>query len=218
MPRRFATTVLRKERKYTETGRGDTRIRSENKYSEGSKRDAWIPWEWKVVSVAKETSTPRNISDPDVHTGCLIQSWGKTKSTFMEGSHLFKNSNFSFKIKDPLSISWNKSQRRFVLRCPYYFDVETLLHKIQPTDNYDPTLKPKTNLFLRLPGITILNKKGILFLFLPAQQWAGIFHVFHININNGLTLYFSKKASLEQIIIPKGKLLGYLCAIAQLQE
>jgi len=129
-----------------------------------------------------------------------------------------KHSKFSFKIKDPLSISWNKSQRRFVLRCPYYFDMETLLHKIQPADNYDPTLKLKTNLFLHLPGITILNKKGILFLFLPAQQWAGIFHVFHIKTDNGLTLYFSKKASLEQITIPKGKLLGYLYAIARLQE
>jgi len=43
----------------------------------------------KVVSGAKETSTPKSISDPDVYTGTLIQSWGKTKSTFMEGSHLF---------------------------------------------------------------------------------------------------------------------------------
>ena len=39
--------------------------------------------------------------------------------------------------------------------------METLLHKIQPAYNYDPTLKPKTNLFLHLPEITILDKKGI---------------------------------------------------------
>ena len=43
--------------------------------------------------------------------------------------------------------------------------MEILLHKVQSTDNYDPTLKPKTNLSLRLLGITILDKKGILFLF-----------------------------------------------------
>jgi len=129
-----------------------------------------------------------------------------------------EHSKFSFKIKDPLSISWKKSQRRFLLRCPYYFKMETLLHKIQSADNYDPTLKPKTNLFLHLPRITILDKKGILFFFLPAQQRAGIFHAFHINTNNGLTLYFSKKTSLEQIIIPKGNVLGYLYAIAPFQE
>jgi len=58
-----------------------------------------------------------------------------------------KHSKFSFKIKVPLSISWKKSQGRFLLRCPYYFEVETLLHKIQSADNYDPTLKPETNLF-----------------------------------------------------------------------
>jgi len=73
-----------------------------------------------------------------------------------------------------------------------------------------PLHKIKTNLFLHLPGITILDKKGILFLFLPAQQWAGMFRVFHFNTSNGLTLYFTKKPSLEQIAIPKGRLLGYL--------
>jgi len=58
-----------------------------------------------------------------------------------------KHGKFSFKIKDPLSISWNKSQQRFILRCPYCFDMETLVHKIQPADNYDPTLKPKLTYF-----------------------------------------------------------------------
>ena len=140
------------------------------------------------------------------------------KAYTIEKVYASKHSNFSFKIKDLLSIIWDKSQRSFVLRCPYHFKMEILLHKIQPADNYDPTLKPKTNLSLRLPGITILDKKGILFLFLPAQQWAGIFHVFHIKTSNGLTLYFTKKTSLEQIIIPKGKLLGYLYAISQLHE
>ena len=42
-----------------------------------------------------------------------------------------KNSKFSFKIKDPLSIAWDKSQRHFILRCPYYFKMEKLLHKIK---------------------------------------------------------------------------------------
>ena len=78
-----------------------------------------------------------------------------------------QNSNFSFKINDPLSIIWDKYRRRFVLRCPLYFKMETLWHKIEPADNYDPTLNPETKVPLRLPGITILDQNGILFLFLP---------------------------------------------------
>jgi len=35
---------------------------------------------------------------------------------------------------------------------------------------------------------------------------------------NGLTLYFTKKAILEQVIIPKGTILGNSYAIGQLQE
>jgi len=81
-----------------------------------------------------------------------------------------------------------------------------------------PLHKIKTKLFLQLPGITILDKKGILFLFLLTQKWAGMFRVFHINTSNGLTLYFTKKPIQEQLIIPKGRLLGYLHAIAQFQE
>ena len=96
--------------------------------------------------------------------------------------------------------------------------METLLHKIQPVGNYDPGLNPETKLSLRLPGITILDQNGNLFLFQPIQQWAGMFHVFHIGTSNGLTLYFTKKAILEQIIISKGTILGNLYAIAQLQE
>jgi len=42
--------------------------------------------------------------------------------------------------------------------------------------------------------------------------------MFHIGTSNGLTLYLTKKAILEQIIIPKGKVLGYLYVIAQIQE
>jgi len=91
------------------------------------------------------------------------------------------------------------------------------LHKIQPLGNYDPALNPATKLSLRLPGITILDQNGIFFLFQPTLQWAGMFHVFHIGTSNGLTLYL-KKAILEQIIIPKGTILGYLYVIAQLQE
>jgi len=68
-----------------------------------------------------------------------------------------KHSNFSFKINDLLSIISDTSRRRFVLRCPLYFKMETLLHKIQPAGNYDPTLNPETKLSLQLPGITILN-------------------------------------------------------------
>jgi len=68
--------------------------------------------------------------------------------------------------------------------------------------------KIKTKLFLQLPGITILDKKGILFLFLPAQKWDGMFCVFHINTSDGLTLHFTKKPIREQFIIPKGRLLG----------
>jgi len=96
--------------------------------------------------------------------------------------------------------------------------METLLHKIQPAGNYDPTLNPETKLSLRLPGITILDQNGILFLFQSTQQWTGMFYVFHIGTSNGLTLYFIKKATLEQITLPKGTVLGYLYAIAQLQE
>jgi len=96
--------------------------------------------------------------------------------------------------------------------------METLLHKIQPLGNYDPALNPETKLSLRLPGITILDQNGILFLFQPTQQWTGMFHVFHIGTSNGLTLYFTKKAILEQITISKGTILGNLYVIAQLQE
>jgi len=84
--------------------------------------------------------------------------------------------------------------------------METLWHKIESAGNHDP-LNPK-NANLRLPGITILDQNEILFLFLPAQQWAGMFHVFHIETSNGLTLYITKKAILEQVIIPKGTILG----------
>jgi len=66
--------------------------------------------------------------------------------------------------------------------------METLLHKIQPVGEYDPTLNPGTRLSLRLPGITILDQNEILLFFQPTQQWAGMFHVFHIEISNGLTL------------------------------
>jgi len=52
-----------------------------------------------------------------------------------------------------------------------------------------------------------LDQNEILFLFLPAQQWAEMFRVFHIETGNGLTLYFTEKAILEQIIIPKGTIL-----------
>jgi len=78
-----------------------------------------------------------------------------------------KHSNLSFKINDSLFIIWDKSTRRFVLRCPLYFKMETLLHKIQPVGNYNPALTPETKLSLRLPGITILDQNGILFLFQP---------------------------------------------------
>jgi len=128
-----------------------------------------------------------------------------------------KHSNFSFKINDPLSIIWDKPRRRFVLRCPLYFRMEILLHKIHPVGNYDPTLNSGTKLSLRLPGITILEQNEILFFFQPTQQWAGMFHLFHIETSNGLTLYFSKKAILEQVTIPKGTVLWTLYAIAQLQ-
>jgi len=128
------------------------------------------------------------------------------------------NSNFSFKVNDSSSIIWDKPRRRFVLRCPLYFKMEIHLQKIQPLGNCDPALNPVTKLSLRLPGITILDQNGILFLFQPTLQWAGMFHVFHIGTSNGLTLYLTKKAILEQIIKPKGTILGYLYAIAQLQE
>jgi len=133
----------------------------------------------------------------------------------IEKVYASKHPNFTFKIKDPLSIVWDNSQRRFVLSC---LQMKILLHQNQSADHYDPTRKPKTNLFLRLPGIAILDKKEILCLFLPAQKWAGMFHVFHIETSNGLILYFTKKTNQKQIIIPKGELLGYPYVIAQLQE
>jgi len=96
--------------------------------------------------------------------------------------------------------------------------MEIHLHKIQPLGNYDPALNPVTPLSLRLPGITILDQNGILFLFQPTLHWTGMFYVFHIGTSNDLSPYLTKKAIMEQIIIPKGTLLGYLYAIAQLQE
>jgi len=90
----------------------------------------------------------------------------------------------------------------------------TLWHKIESTGKY-----PKTKyLFLRIQEITILEKSGILFLFLPMRQWGGMFHVFRVGTSNGFTLSFTTKAILEPIIIPKGTILGYIYAIAQLQE
>jgi len=38
------------------------------------------------------------------------------KAYTIEKVYANKHSNFSFKIKDPLSIIWDKCQRRFVLR------------------------------------------------------------------------------------------------------
>jgi len=63
-----------------------------------------------------------------------------------------------------------------------------------------------------------LEQNGILFLFQPTLQWAEMFRIFHIETSNGLTLYFTKKAILEQVIIPKRTILENLYAIAQLQE
>jgi len=56
-----------------------------------------------------------------------------------------------------------------------------------------------------------------MFLFLPARQWAGMFHVFRIGGGNGFTLYFTTKAIMKRITLPKETVLGDLYAIAQLK-
>jgi len=63
--------------------------------------------------------------------------------------HTSKNSNFSFKINDPLYITWEKYSRSFVLRCPLFSEMETLWHKVESAGNHD-LLNPK-NVNLRLP-------------------------------------------------------------------
>ena len=96
--------------------------------------------------------------------------------------------------------------------------MEISLHKIKHLTNEGPTLESQTKLSLRLPGITILEQIGILFQFQPTLKFAGMFETFHIGISHGLTLYFTRKAILDRIIISKGTILGHLYAIAQLQE
>jgi len=53
-----------------------------------------------------------------------------------------KRSELSFIITDPLSTNWQNTQRRFLLKWPYDFEMETLL---QETLSTDPHLKIKTN-------------------------------------------------------------------------
>jgi len=94
-----------------------------------------------------------------------------------------------------------------------------LWHKIESTGKYKYLfLFIFKYLFLRIPGITMQEKNGILFLFMPTRSWGGMFHVFRVGSGNGFTLSFTTKAILEPIIIPKGTILGYIYAIAQLQE
>jgi len=87
------------------------------------------------------------------------------------------------------------------------------MHKIQDLADEGPTLESQTKLSLRLPGITILKQNGILLQFQPTLKFAGMFRTFHIGINNGLTLYFSRKAISDRIIISKGTILGHVYAI-----
>ena len=96
--------------------------------------------------------------------------------------------------------------------------MEISLHKMKHLANEGPTLDSQTKLSWRLPGITILEQNGILFQFQPTLKFAGMFKTFHIGISNGLTLYFTKKANSDRIIISKGIILGHLYAIAQLHE
>ena len=98
---------------------------------------------------------------------------------------------------------------------PFYFRMENLLHKMQIKGNCDLTINSGTKLFLRLPGITILDEKEILFFFQPTKRWAKMFRTFLIGTSNGITLYFTKKAIQEQIIIPNRTVLGNSCALAQ---
>ena len=69
-----------------------------------------------------------------------------------------KHSNLSFTINNLLSVVWDKPRRRFILRCPYNFKMAKSLHKI------------KTKLFLQLPGITILVKRGSYFSSCPHKN------------------------------------------------
>ena len=96
--------------------------------------------------------------------------------------------------------------------------MEISLHNVQHSANKDSTLDHKTKISLRLPGITIVEQNGILFQFLPMKQYSKMFKVFRVDICNGLTLYFTRKAILDRVIIPKDTTLGYLFAIAQLNE
>jgi len=59
-----------------------------------------------------------------------------------------------------------------------------------PVEN-SQRLAHKSKVPLKLPGLNIEERHEILFHFVPTHQQSGIFEKFHINIRNGITLYFT---------------------------
>jgi len=81
-----------------------------------------------------------------------------------------------------------------------------------------PRLAHEFKIILKLSGLNIEERHGILFHFVPTHQHSGIFVKFHINVGKGITLYFTKKAIKDRVTTQKGVVLGYLYALVQLKE
>ena len=82
--------------------------------------------------------------------------------------------------------------------------MELSLYKTHHSANTDSIPDYKTKISLRLPRITLIEQNKMLFQFLPTRQYSGMIEIFHVGVGNGITLYFTKKAVLDRVLIPKG--------------
>jgi len=91
---------------------------------------------------------------------------------------------------------------------------------VSPVKNFknSPRLAHKFKIPLKLSGLSIEERRGILFLFVPMYQHAGIFENFHNKVGKGITSSFTKKAIKRRVIIQKGVVLGDLYTLTQLNE
>jgi len=103
-----------------------------------------------------------------------------------------------------------------MLRRPFFSKLENFLYDTLCSAEAPPLLNSKTNIILRLSGLKVNEYHGIIFDFVPKNQYSGIFDKFHMGGDNGLTLCFTKKAVLDRVTIPKGSVFGFLYAMAQL--
>jgi len=95
--------------------------------------------------------------------------------------------------------------------------MENCLDKLASSEKDLPCSTHKTKNSLKLPGLKIKEHPGT-FYFAPKHQYSEIFEMFHIRVENGITLYSTKKAILDKVIIPEGNTLGFLYAKVHIIE